>query len=93
LNWYLEDEQLIIDNDKFINENEAIVLNSRTGLINKPVKKDDKIEVTALLQAGIKPGKTVKIESSIISGFFKVLEVVYTGDTSSEQWQIKAILQ
>lgn len=102
LEWSIQDDQLqILPPDQGTTQ-VAVLLNKSTGLIGSPFrdkvvnqdiikKKDGKeaeagVEATSLLNAEIKPGRYVKIESSLVSGVFKVKKVTHEGDTHSLNW-------
>ena len=87
--WYMDDGQLVLDKDSNTDTVNAVVLNKTSGLLGAPSKKKDTIEVVSLIQPGLKPGATVKVESKNINGFFKVLEAKYSGDTHEGTWQVR----
>lgn len=68
---------------------EAIVLNSETGLIGVPSNKDDGVEFDALLNTRIVPGRPVLIQSGTINGIHKVRKAVFEGDSHGEKWFVK----
>ena len=75
------------ENDGFIqfsevgNSTETVaVLNSSSGLIGSPSVTDDGVKAISLLNANIRPGGRVKIESELVTGIYKVSQVLYHGD-------------
>ncbi|MCP4481423.1 MAG: hypothetical protein GY817_01155 [bacterium] len=95
VNWHVQDGVVYIDDDTFTAEQEkkAIVIAKNTGLIGLPILREKGLEVISLLQPSIKPGKFIKLESSIKEGFFKVREAVYEGDTLDGNWQVRLIVE
>jgi len=90
LEWNVQDEQVHIRIPNKVRNTNAIVLNSKTGLLNVPIKREDGgVDFMSLLIPKIKPNATVKIESDVASGFFNVRKVSYKGDTRSDDWTIK----
>lgn len=56
-----------IDNSTpLVNENEAIVLEPRSGLIGRPIQAQGEINATCLLNPRLSPGTKVKIDSAYI---------------------------
>jgi len=90
LEWNVQDEQVHVRIPNKVRNTNAVVLNSKTGLLNVPIKREDGgVDFTSLLIPKIKPNSTVKIESDVASGFFNVRKVSYKGDTRSNDWIIK----
>lgn len=46
-------------------------------------------EITTLLAPSINPGDAVKVESRLISGWFRVEKVTHSGETFGDAWQSK----
>jgi len=89
--WNIQDGEFKITKEDEKNINEAVLFSKSTGLINIPSRKDKGIEFEALINTNVRPNRTVKIESENtgIDGFFKVLEVIYKGDTRQGNWLMK----
>ncbi len=86
LEWSIQDGQLqIIPRGKTTGE-EAVRLAPDTGLIGRPKKKNDGIEVRSLLQPKLKPGKPIVMDSETIKGVYRIEKVIHTGDTHSNEW-------
>lgn len=86
LEWSIQDGALQVIKRGKSNSEEAVLLNSGTGLIGSPIKKDDSYEFTSLLQPKIKPGRKIVVESPSISGTFRVEKVILKGDTHDKDW-------
>lgn len=102
LEWSIQDNQLQILRPGDGTTQEAVLLNPFTGLIGSPfkdkivnqdllTKKDGKeatsgTEAVSLLNADIRPGRYVRIESQFVNGNFKVVKVTHEGDTHSTTW-------
>ena len=67
-------------------DEEAIVLNKNSGLINSPIKTDTGIKARSLIQVGFNPGRGINIKSQLISGFYRIEKVVFQGETRSKNW-------
>ena len=87
LEWNIQDNVLQILEPKGNTGEEAIKLTPQTGLIGTPVKREDGIEFTALIQTTkMKPGRLIHIESRDITGNYRVRTVSYKGDTHGNEW-------
>ena len=102
LEWSIQNNQLQIIPRGVYTDEEVILLNSETGLIGTPTKTkiinkslvkgadgkevESGVTCTALLNAEIKPGRRIKIESEFINGVFRVQKVTHSGDTHSNNW-------
>lgn len=89
IEWNIQDGAIHIEKGISKSETTAVLLNSRTGLIGFPVKREDGIQAVSLLNYEIKPNKSVKIESDELpetSGIFRVRKATYSGDTHGAQW-------
>lgn len=89
--WSIQQGELLILNKSEVTPDEAVLLNSSTGLITSPERLTDEkrpksllVRGRSLLQPGIRPGRLVELESAEISGRFKVEKVTHTGDTSGQ---------
>lgn len=94
LEWSIQDGGIqVLEKNKSTKE-VAIVLNSNSGLVGVPKKKEDgSIDLVSLLQPQIKPGRTIRVESRFVNGDFVCRKVTHTGDTHGQDWysQIEAI--
>lgn len=95
LNWQLDDGVLYVnDNDRANTENfkEAYVISPYTGLIEEPYRvsgdrkrsKKDKakkpgIQMKILLNGRIKAGDIIKLEDTLITGWYRVDSIRHTG--------------
>ena len=79
INWYEEDG--FIQFTVVGSSTEAVsVLNASSGLIGSPSVTEDGVKAISLLNSNIRPGGRVKIESNLVTGIYKVTEVLYYGD-------------
>jgi hypothetical protein len=72
-------------------DTEAVLLSSDSGLIDTPTRGDGVINCRALLMPMIKVGARVKIDEqgtglTAFNGIYKVLQVVFSGDTFGNDW-------
>lgn len=92
------DETGLVDPDK----TKAFVLTPETGLIDSPfytsgkksLLKDDEnrrqgVQFKALLNPRIVPGSIVRIESTLITGWYKVKTARYTGGYEDNEWYVE----
>ncbi len=85
LEWSIQDNEVqILPKDTSI-DGQAIQLTSETGLVGTPIKREDGIEVTALLNPQIRPGRKIEIISRDIDGVFVVKKAKYKGDNRQGQ--------
>lgn len=103
LDYSIQDGKLqLLAAGKATNES-AIVLNSNSGLIGSPAhgtgeattakaqaEKASIVKAKSLLQAGMKPGRRLRIESLNITGDFVSRTVEHTGDTAGGEWYSEA---
>jgi len=59
---------------------EVALINASSGLIGSPAVTDTGIKAVSLLNASIIPGGRVKVESTLVTGIYKVTQLVYRGD-------------
>lgn len=75
----------------------AVVLSTIGGTLFRVVRKDDgKIEVVALLEALIQPGRRFVVESTedeSLSGIYKARDVEYRGDTHEDEFSMTITAQ
>lgn len=93
LEWSIQNNQFTVYSpNQSINENESVyVFNDDTGLLEVKKKKDNKIEIMALINPAVIPTKLIKIEDSLndINSFYKIEKVTYSGDSYDGQWIMK----
>lgn len=82
IDWSFQDGEFVILGKDEVLPEPPILLQERTGLVGQPRQlENDSVEVTALLDAGIKPGRAVQLLSRQVEGFFRVNTAKSTGDT------------
>ena len=87
LEWSIQDEAIQVLPKKQFNLDSIALLTPETGLIGSPSKTKKGIEFTSLLQAKLRPGGKVKIESRDYNGIFKLRKVNHKGDTHENDFQ------
>jgi len=90
LEWHIQDNELKILEPTGNDGEEKVILTPKTGLIGTPIRRDNGIEFTALIQPNIIPGRLVKIESTNINGDFRVRKAKFIGDNYDQPWYITA---
>jgi hypothetical protein len=106
LSWSIQDGQLQVTEAGGSTSEPAVLLNSRTGLILVPQRMEEyhkpnskkkgrpfQVKAQSLLQAAIRPGRQVKLESDELTGYYTCLNVTHSGDTHGNDWQTEAELQ
>lgn len=102
LDWQLEEGVLYVhDNDRGNSENfnEAYVLSKYTGMIEIPyrvsgdrrrskkdVSKKPGVQLKIQLNSDIRAGDIIKIEDTIINGWYKVTDLRHSGGWRSQNW-------
>jgi len=79
LSWF-EDSGFILFSIIGSSTETVALLNSTSGLIGSPAVTDEGIKAVSLLNANIRPGGRVKVESKLVTGIYKVTQLVYRGD-------------
>ena len=80
--WSFQDGEFVLLSADGVLPDLPILLEERTGLIGQPRQLEgDGVEVTALLDAGMKPGRAIQLASRQVEGFFRVNTAKSTGDT------------
>jgi len=92
--WNIQDNKLIVKAPNRKKENEAIVVNSETGLVNTIIKTAEGVEFESLLNPLIAPNETIRLESKLpdstfAPGFFVAQKCQYTGDTRGGNYRVK----
>lgn len=87
----------ILDNGKATNQT-AHVVSQENGLVGSPeigaiknaagTSVRNSVKFRSLLTGEIFPGRQVKIESSLVSGFYRVQEAVYSGQSHGPDWYV-----
>lgn len=100
LYWYTLDGIPYIDSHSIkIKKQEGILLTPSTGLLGIPFpyykktiskSKDpvviEGVKLTCLLQPTLKPGIIIKVQTSTSLQYYKILEVILSGDTHEGEW-------
>lgn len=102
LDWQLEEGVLYVhDNDRGNSENfnEAYVISQYTGLIDLPyrvsgdrkrstkdVAKKPGVQMKILLNSDIRAGDLIKLEDTLLDGWYKVTDLRHTGGWRSPNW-------
>jgi hypothetical protein len=81
----------IIPGDGFVGM--VAVISPKTGMIDTPTITDNGIKVATLLNPEIRPGRRVKVESSVIDlnatdGIYRVSEVSFSGDNRGGDFRV-----
>lgn len=87
--WSIQDGKvLVLKRTEVLNGN-AVLLNSKSGLIGIPKQTEDGIEGVCLLNPMLKIGAKLKIESEFapdITGEYRIISISHYGDTHANDW-------
>lgn len=86
LDWSIQDGAIQLTKKGKSTNEEAVLLSSGSGLIGKPMKKDDSYEFISLMKPKIKPCRKVVVDSPSVKGTFVCEKVVIKGDTHDKDW-------
>lgn len=90
--WYIRDGEVIITSPKNMDLPGAVLVSKDTGMIGIPVKREQGLELTSLLNPRIRPGSTIQVvsvESAKLNGYYHVERANYEGDTLEGNWEVK----
>ncbi len=93
LEWSIQNNELQILEKNTATNDTAIVISPGTGLIGKPKRSKEGIEILTLIQTGILPGRKIKLLTDEFDNFFKVQSVKVTGDTHGPSWYMACVCQ
>jgi hypothetical protein len=81
MTWSVQDDELQITQINKPTTEQAVIMNSYSGLIGVPTKRQDgTLFFTSLLNPKLKPNRIVLFGSREINGTFRVQKVTHTGD-------------
>lgn len=106
LGWSIQDGQLQVIEAGGATQENAILLNPKTGLIQVPERQEQyhkpgsvnkgkpvQVRAVSLLQPAIRPGRQVRLESDDLTGYYICQTVTHSGDTHGNEWQSEMVLQ
>lgn len=65
----------------------AVLLRANTGLIGSPeAGENGVVKFTSLLQPSIRPGRKIRLESTQLTGFYRVEKATHYGDKAGSPW-------
>ncbi len=67
------------------------VISAQTGMIGSPERTDKGIKVTTKLDAMIRPGGGIQVNSRLMSGLYRVTKVAHEGEKLGPTWQTEAV--
>jgi hypothetical protein len=73
----------------------AVLLTPDSGLVDAPeVGLNRLVTAKALIQPDLVPGGQVRLQSVVVTGFYRIEQAEYTGDTRSDQdWTVAMVLR
>lgn len=78
--WNVQDGVLHIHPVGGARPGKALLISAKTGLIETPRRGDKQIEIKSLLQAQIRPGVLISLDSDFLKGELIVDKVIHEGD-------------
>jgi hypothetical protein len=85
----IQDQELVVTEIGQPLATTAVKLTPQTGLIGSPQKGvKGELRARALIVPGLKPKRTVQIESRAFSGLYVIANARYKGDTASNDWYV-----
>lgn len=86
--WSIQDGTLQILDIDGTTEEQAVVLDSDSGLVGSPVvDADGDVKCKSLIQPGLVCGRKIQIEGLLVTkGFYRIDKIEYTGESWSEEW-------
>jgi hypothetical protein len=87
--WSIQDGQLQIlaDGAPSTEGSGAVLLAAGTGLIASPERRDKGIACKALLRPQLRPGRLFKVESRLISGWYRVSSIKHKAGSRGDPWE------
>ena len=61
-------------------------LNQRSGLIGSPARTEDGMKAKMVLNADIELGGNIVLQSTLLTGVYKVKTMLHQGDTWGGEW-------
>jgi len=93
-NVYISNNALIIAPYKGAIDDQGLVFNSKSGLIESPfITKEGVVKFKALIDSRLSVGSRFKLESMNINNYFTVKDIVFTGDNfdGAFEMQVEAV--
>lgn len=88
--WFIRDGTIQIVPDTEDTGETAVVFSvANKNLIGSPVPTDDGIEVTALLDPSMKPGRAFQVTSEEYDGLYIADSVEFVGDSHGDSWYVR----
>lgn len=98
--WSVQDGEIQVLSKADTSIDEEILLTPDTGLLgipeklfsnisklpNDPNNKVIGVKAKALLQPKFRPGRKIRVESSLLKGSYKIESVIHRGDTHGSEW-------
>lgn len=95
LSWTVQNNEIVVFKKGVAVDLTLVTLSSRTGMIHAPEQfqgKKSGWNVTSLLNPKLRPGVSVLLQSSLVTGQFIVQKVTHRGDTRGNDWTSVASL-
>jgi len=89
--WTIRDGTLQVWEAGTTTGEDAILFTPETGLIGSPTKTDTGVEIRALIDPSMRPGRAFRVESEAISGDYRCSECRFRGDSRGSEFYTEAV--
>lgn len=89
LSFSIQDGEITVEGNALLNDTDIKIVSASTGLIQSPSKTDTGVAFIMLLEARIRPGSILQLQSESVSGLYKATKVVHEGDNFDRPWYTK----
>lgn len=89
LEWSIQDGtiQILSPTDK--TKEVAILCSKESGLIGRPAKREQGLELKMLINPEFRPGRALLVESKEFNGIYRIRKVVFSGDSHEGEFVAK----
>ena len=88
--WTIRDGTLQVWETGTTTGEDAILFTPTTGLIGSPTKTDEGVEIKALINPSLRPGRAFRVESALVSGNYRCTECQFRGDSRGSEFYVQA---
>jgi hypothetical protein len=89
--WTIRDGTLQIWETGTTTGEDAILFTPTTGLVGSPTKTDTGVEIKALIDPSMRPGRAFRVESEAISGDYRCTECRFRGDSRGSEFYVEVV--
>jgi hypothetical protein len=89
--WTIRDGTLQIWASGTTTGEEAILFTPTTGMIGSPTRTDSGVEIRALIDPSMRPGRAFRVTSESVSGDYRCTECRFRGDSRGSEFYVEAV--